>query len=61
MVVNAESIVRIFEAVGEVLGKVKTDNMLTNYRIEDLEKKLENAEKEIEALKGGVQYEEIRK
>jgi hypothetical protein len=34
--------------------------MLLNYRVEDLEKKLENAEMEIEALKGG-EYDKVRK
>lgn len=60
MTIKAESILRVLEAVGEVLGKERTDNMLLNYRVEDLEKKLENAEKEIESLKNGS-YDEIRK
>lgn len=61
MTIKAESILRVLEAVGAVLGKERTDNMLLNYRVEDLEKKLENAEKEIESLMKGGAYDKVRK
>lgn len=48
---QAEYILRIFEEVGKVFEQKDTDNLLLQYRVEDLEKKLEAAEAEIKLLK----------
>lgn len=50
--INAEYLIALFEGIGKVLKDNNTDMMLMKYRLDDLEKKVENAEKDINVTKG---------
>ena len=50
--INAEYLIAVIEGIGKVLKDNNTDMMLMKYRLDDLEKKVENAEKDITVVKG---------
>ncbi len=50
--INAEYLIALFEGIGKVLKDNNTDMMLMKYRLDDLEKKVENAEKDIKVVEG---------
>lgn len=56
--INAEYLIALFEGIGKVLKDNNTDMMLMKYRLNDLEKKVENAEKDVKVV-GGEQYGNI--
>ena len=41
---NNENFPNVFEALDKALGEYKTENLLLRYRVEDLERKLAEAE-----------------
>lgn len=61
MVINPERILRVFEEIGRILELKDAESVVMDYKLEDMAKKLENVEKDLQAMREGATYEEIRK